>query len=288
MSESKEEIRKQMEDWIADGETMQAASVIIKDLEDKDWAKKLYLKEEGYLTSKFTLLDTSEDEIELSRLERFIKLALAIRHELGEFEWGEKLENQTLEKSKNLKYRAKFVEFEIDTRRYYENQKDKIIELMNWFESDEGFQSYNLYMTQCQSEPWSKFAHYQNLLNYCESYGDAPLEQTQENCVNKSLHKTYVKNLINSAENIFDYTTLMSMYYNGNSVSQNKSEALKYIDKAIEIWHPEPRTAIFAIRDGYMALEMEKEAINFVKKQMVKVEDKELLEELKDWLKNPY
>ena len=87
MIESKEEIRKQMEDWIADGETMQAASVIIKDLEDKDWAKKLYLKEEGYLTSKFTLLDTSEDEIELSRLERFIKLALAIRHELGEFEW---------------------------------------------------------------------------------------------------------------------------------------------------------------------------------------------------------
>ena len=166
MSESKEEIRKQMEDWIADGEPMQAASVIIKDLGDKEWAKKLYLKQEEYLSTYVKQMneqygedeDYDKNETELIHLEGLIKLALAVKHELGDIEWGEKLENQTLEKSKNLKYRARFVDSEIDSRRNYENQKDKIIELIKWLESDEGFQSYN---------QWSKRGH---LVNHGQSF----------------------------------------------------------------------------------------------------------------------
>ena len=88
-----------------------------------------------------------------------------------------------------------------------------------------------------------KVFHYENLIKLCSCYGDGPLEET-DGCVDQSLKETYVQYLINSAETMANYTSLMGMYYNGNDLPQDKSEALKCLDKAKEIGE-EPRKAIF-------------------------------------------
>ena len=71
----------------------------------------------------------------------------------------------------------------------------------------------------------------------------------------------------------------MEAYYDGiDGLPQDKTEALKYLNKAKEIYYKNPtemgntsRIDPTTIGSAYMKLEMKKEAVAFVEKEMTKI-----------------
>ena len=252
----------------------------LRDLFSKEEEKlSHYTSEDCAMDLEMEGYDYEGEDLKYEKEVRFYRLGVCIKRFLKDYDWAEKIIDETLKRAKSLKYHSDFLFSAIpDTRAYDKENEKRIIEFLSCIETN-GTKAY-----KSTEEDDDEFVLYENLYNMNIKSKDYEKDITKY--FDKEKAESYLKKAENYANNSGDrdkrdYFSLSASYFEFG----NKEKALEMIEKAKEKSNLKDAFDVKDIIGAYLRTKMVDKATAFVDEAVQNIDDEKEIAEIQKYLK---
>ena len=251
--------------------------------------RDLYIKEEEKLsnyTSEDCAMDLEMDdykyegdELKQEKEQRFYKLGVSIKRYLKDYDWADKIIDETLKRAKSLKYHSDFLFSAIlNTKAYDKENEKRIIEFLSCIETN-GTKAY-----KATAEYDDELMLYNDL--YVKNTKSTDFEKNIATYYDREKAESYLKKAENAANNSgdstkHDYLGLSAWYFEFG----DKDKALEMIEKVKEKSNLNDAYEVKDIIGTYLEKKMVEEATAFVDEAIQNIDDGKEIAEIQKYLK---